>query len=382
MKAVRYTRALALCALAAVVTACSSGQARSGAAWDPRAAAGYLDHRVEWWMQWPVAARDHGTFCVSCHTAVPYVLARASLRTPLGENAASPDERRLIDNVVKRVRLWKDTTPFYTDSHNGTGKTAQSRGTEAVLNSLILAWNGSRDPGLDADTRAAFEIMWALQEKTGTDAGAWQWLDFHLAPWEYSDARYYGATLAALAVGSAAGDYQATPDIQDGLARLRNYLRSRRSTESLHNQLVLLWASTRLQGLLQPREQQTIVAEVLRLQNPDGGWSLSTLEPLRGRNGTILEPRSDGYATGLATLVLPQAGVPRQDARLQHGLSWLRRNQRQPQGSWLTMSPNKRRDLDTPVGRFMSDAATAYAVLALSADPGSAPTSGALTLRR
>src|SRR5215470_17361887 len=48
--------------------------------WDPKAAAAYLDRRQSWWMQWPRAQRDHETFCVSCHTAVPYALSRSALR--------------------------------------------------------------------------------------------------------------------------------------------------------------------------------------------------------------------------------------------------------------------------------------------------------------
>jgi len=48
--------------------------ARAANSWDQKAAAAYLDQRASWWMGWPRAARDHETFCVSCHTAVPYVM--------------------------------------------------------------------------------------------------------------------------------------------------------------------------------------------------------------------------------------------------------------------------------------------------------------------
>ena len=48
--------------------------------WNRKAAAAYLDQRQDWWQKWPSAARDHGTFCVSCHTAAPYALARPALR--------------------------------------------------------------------------------------------------------------------------------------------------------------------------------------------------------------------------------------------------------------------------------------------------------------
>ena len=43
--------------------------------WNRKAAAAYLDQRATWWTTWPNAQRDHGTFCVSCHTALPYALS-------------------------------------------------------------------------------------------------------------------------------------------------------------------------------------------------------------------------------------------------------------------------------------------------------------------
>ena len=41
-----------------------------------------------------------------------------------------------------------------------------------------------------------------------------------------------------------------------------------------------------------------------RLQHADGGWSLTDLGTWKRRDGTPLETRSDGYATGLVVLVL------------------------------------------------------------------------------
>src|SRR4029077_6612826 len=92
-----------------IVVAAGAGTAVARGAdapvWNPRAAASYLDRRAEWWTTWPNAARDHDTFCGSCHTAAPYAVARPALRRTLGESAPSATETKLVANVVKRVRM-------------------------------------------------------------------------------------------------------------------------------------------------------------------------------------------------------------------------------------------------------------------------------------
>jgi len=340
---------------------------KSADSWNAKAAAAYLDQREGWWTGWPNAARDHETFCVSCHTAVPYALSRPALRAALAEDAPSVNERRLLDNVTKRVRLWKDVEPFYSDEKVGVHKTAESRATEAVLNALILASFDAQTGRLSPDTRAAFENMWALEESTGEAKGAWRWLRFDNEPWEANDSEYYGACLAAVAVGTAPENYGATPEIQNHLVLLREYLRREYAKQSPINRVVVLWASAKLPGLLLPEQQQSIINEVLGKQQADGGWSLASLVGTwKRKDGTPLEVKSDGYATGLITLALQQAGLPRQNVQLQQGLEWLVRNQNQTEGQWPSYSLNKQRDPSSDRGRFMSDAATAYAVLALT----------------
>jgi squalene-hopene/tetraprenyl-beta-curcumene cyclase len=73
---------------------------------------------------------------------------------------------------------------------------------------------------------------------------------------------------------------------------------------------------------------------------------------------------SDGIATGLTVLALEESGVDLQDPALKRGLDWLARHQYE-EGSWWASSLNGFRDSASGVGRFMSDAATGYAVLAL-----------------
>src|SRR5262245_29732994 len=76
-------------------------------AWNPKAAAKYLDERGEWWLGWGSSARGQGTSCISCHTALPVALARPALAKQLGETEPAAVEKKLIANVQKRVANWE-----------------------------------------------------------------------------------------------------------------------------------------------------------------------------------------------------------------------------------------------------------------------------------
>ena len=106
------------------------------------------------------------------------------------------------------------------------------------------------------------------------------------------------------------------------------------------------------------------------LQSPGSGM-VGVFRPLVNmwlrEDGTPDEGNSDGLATSLVTLALQESGVPHDNAQLKHGLSWLTNHQNPAEGFWPASSVNKRRHVSSDTGRFMSDAATAYAVLALTA---------------
>lgn len=338
--------------------------------WNAAAAAGFLDQREAWWSAWPPAAQDHQTFCVSCHTAIPYALARPALHTIPGETIA-PEEQQLRDNVVKRVRLGNEARPYYP------GQDRQSRGTEAVGNATVLAALDAATGRLSGDARAALDAMWALQETSGPMKGGWPWINFYNEPWEGNDSPFYGACLAALATGLAPENYQANPKIRGQIGLLREYLIEQYPKQSLLNEAFLLLASAKLRGLLTAAQQRSIVNDLLNAQRDDGGWSISSIAwSLRAAglratakvwrsDASPLHTHSDGLATGVVVFALEQYGTSRLDPRLERGLAWLNQNQ-SSSGEWRAESLNKHRELTPGPGLFMTDAATAFAALALA----------------
>jgi squalene-hopene/tetraprenyl-beta-curcumene cyclase len=334
-----------------------------------RAAASYLDGRLDWWEHWQNSQRDHDTACVSCHTALPYALARPALHRVLDEPEIAAPERIMLANVTKRVRLWKEVEPFYPDQTRGLPKTSESRGTESVLNALVLASREASAPALSEDARQAFNNMWALQFKAGDLKGAWAWLNFHYEPWESNASGYFGASIAAIAIGTAPGKYAATPEIQEQVKLLRDYLQQHADNESLFNRAMVLWASSRLPGVLTQAQRQAIIQAAVAKQREDGGWSLSDLGTFQRVDSTPLDKSTDGYATGLMALALQSAGLQRDDVHVSRAISWLLQHQDSSTGMWSASSLNKQRDPATEIGKFMSDAATSYAVLALVEKP-------------
>ena len=386
--------------------------------WDKQAAAKYLDERMELWFSSAKKLRtsESQTTCVSCHTTIPYVLARPALRRALHVVEPAAQEQRLLDETIRRVQSYDAHQLLY--DHTASKKT-ESRGTEAVLNALILAssdaaqkYISAAGPGMSSNVRAkdfvavsfpssldrqersaiiqlAFKRLWETQRADG----AWDWLDFGLEPFETVDGTYYGATLAALAAGirieasKVAASKKDSAEATTGRERLRAYLKEKYVSQSMFNRIWLLLASTRLNDLLSSAQRASLITEIQGRQRDDGGWSLDSLgtwkwskstAPFRapGTTDSPLLSQSDGYATGLIVYALRQAGLKSDQPAVNKGLQWLRTNQQDVQvdqhnwHAWRAYSLNFDREHGGDKGEpwrrmFMSDSATAFAVLAL-----------------
>lgn len=248
--------------------------------------------------------------CGSCHTNYPYLMSRPLFKD---NSPAAQEIRAFFEN---RSANWDSAKPRWD--------------TEVVATAVGLAINDARSTGKLHDD-------------------------------------YFGVTYAALGVGLAPDDYAHSPSAEKGIEKLRGYLK-KNAAPDLHHRAMLLWASLKLDGLLEAKERDVIVKNLLALQRADGGWSLPALgnyaRHQKDKDGKPLmndkNAPSDGYGTGFVVYVLRQAGLPADNVQIRKGIDWLSRNQR-ASGRWFT------RSLNTDSYHFISHAGTAFAVMALEA---------------
>jgi squalene-hopene/tetraprenyl-beta-curcumene cyclase len=285
--------------------------------------------------------------CGTCHTNYNYLIARPAL--DLGDRSAHDEIRRFFED---RVAGWDGGEPG----------DAPRWDAEVVATASALALNDAATGGrLHPRTRQALDRMWTLQREDG----AWDWLKCDWPPYEHDD--YYGAVFAALGVGSAPDGYRDTDAARRGLEKLRAYLRDN-PPPSLHHEAMLLWASTRLDGLMTEAGREQAVRKLLDLQRPDGGWSLPSLGDWKRRDGTPNDPDApgDGFGTGFVVYVLRQAGLPADHPSLRRGVEWLKEHQRES-GRWFT------RSVSNDKAHYITHAGTGFAVMALRACEAGGP---------
>jgi squalene-hopene/tetraprenyl-beta-curcumene cyclase len=303
--------------------------------WSLARSAEYLDRAAMAWLD--------KQKCAACHTNYPYLMAGPSLA-----ESPSPGLVRMRKFFEDRVANWdKDDLSARPDPG--------SEGvTEVVATAATLAFHDAQTTGkLHPLTRQALDRIWTLQQ----DNGAWDWNKHRLPPVEHDD--YFGAVFAALGVGVAPEGYAQSDKARAGLAKLRNYF-AKNPPPDLHHKTWLLWASLRLDGLMTPAEREQTKTRLLALQRDDGGWSLPSLGEWKRLDGTPNDAKapSDGYATGLVLYVLRQAGLEANARPVERGAAWLKTHQR-VSGRWFTRSLNADR------GHYMTNAGTAFAVMAL-----------------
>ncbi len=298
-------------------------------------AAEYLDRAA---VQW-----HNARGCASCHTTYPFLMAR-----PLLGKETDPTLVWVREFLDARVDGWDR-------GGKGVGLPSEEDEavTEVVATAATLAFDDSRAGKLRPATRKALDRMWTIQREDGS----WDWNKHLLPPQELDE--YYGVVYAAIGVGHAPEGYAKGDSAKAGVARLTRYL-TETPAPNLHHRAMLLWASTKLDGLFTTKQRDAVIRDLLTKQRKDGGWNLASLGNWKRLDGSPNDPDagSDGYATGLLVYVLRRAGVGADDPAIRRGVGWLKANQRES-GRWFAPSLNSNR------AHYNTAAATAYAVMAL-----------------
>ncbi len=279
--------------------------------------------------------------CGTCHTNYAYMMARPSVK-----GVDAPEMGEVRGFFEGRVAGW-----------DGPEKSARPQSdAEVVATAAALALNDASTTGkLQPLTRAALDRAWTVQRPDG----GWTWLKCNWPPLEHDD--YYGAALAAVAVGHAPDAYRDTDAARRGLDKLRAYFRATPAPD-LHHKAMLLWASMKLDGLMSPADREQTIKDLLALQRPDGGWSLPSLGDWKRHDGTPNDKAgapSDGYGTGFVVFVLRRADVPPDAEPIRRGITWLKTHQR-ASGRWFTRSPS------TDKFHYITHAGTGFALMALA----------------
>ncbi len=294
--------------------------------------------------------------CISCHTNGTYMIDRPALAAALGP----PPE---------------DTLRFFHEQLaelSGQDREALRKSTKPAqviyLAAGLASWDRHVRGSRSAETDAALALMLSIQEDTGT----WGTLDCW-PPYE-SDA-FHEATVAATAMATAPGWLEhaeggTAPALAAGVGRLRAWLRDTPPPHD-YGRVLLLQASTRFPGILDAPGREATIAMLRGQQRADGGWSIRTFAaPEAWGGGNRAEklraepdhdaPASDGHMTGLAVLVLREAGVAADDPAVRRGVDWLLANQRES-GRWWT------RSLNTDSWHFITYSGTTLPLRALAA---------------
>ena len=319
----------------------------SAADWSPEAAARYLDGRQKEWFEWKPALSADGP-CVSCHTGMTYLLARPALRKALKERELTIYEKVLLDRLRANV---------------GAKPAGALQSVEAIFAAMFLGDDAATT--MSAHRQKAFDQLWALQNSDGKNQGAWRWYAANLDPWENPESVYYGTSLAALALGSTPPSYRNDATTRERADAVAKYLASPPTPARLHDRLTMLWASSTLPSLLTSAARRSLVAETFQKQSADGGWTLESLGPWMTHENAPPHQGSDAYATAYAAFALHKGGVPASDARMKKAIAWLKSKQDPTTGAWPAVSMNKQRPPESMEGRFMQDAATAFASIVL-----------------
>jgi hypothetical protein len=258
--------------------------------------------------------------------------------------------------VQKRTNNFK-RDGFVSSENRPWYEIERSYSTESVLNASAVVMperlSGSNSPLSDL-AQDAYNLMWKRQK----DDGSFAWLDqFGLRPHESQNSGYWGTSMAGIMGGLV--ETQASTQLK----KTFKYLGDNFESQSVHNKLFGVWANAQSRGnnFLTDAQLKTIIKDIKKNQNVDGGWSSDFILGTGNKE-------TDPYATSIIAFILKKSEIKVPNENVVKGFLVERFKQsssqsigsRNMRGSLTSPSPNGRQGSD-----FFSDMATSYGLMYL-----------------
>lgn len=274
--------------------------------------------------------------CVNCHTTGTYLAERTAWTKQFGP-ASAEVHKDFVGSVPKEVKPVKETE---TRGHKHYPSTFYS-----VWRSLGLAeWDKNITGKLSEPTERSLRDLFERQSANGAFVSHGEVEIPHITT------DFELSLQAARAITAAPGWLAGLKDetLLTRVARLKDYLRTGAPKNDFDRVLKLQLAHY-LPELVLPKERNDALALLSAKQHADGGWCVRDFSALNDwhfeMSTTVVnliknlpdaaKPESDVYMTALAVVLLRQSNVPTADPRIQRGLAWLRREQRETGRWWM-----------------------------------------------
>jgi squalene-hopene/tetraprenyl-beta-curcumene cyclase len=293
-----------------------------------KAAVGYLENGAIAWV------REKS--CVNCHTTGPYLSEFPALAPLLGKPIGE-----IADDFIQFVPA--QISPVKPTEKNGHAYYPAT--FTSVWRSLGLAeWDKHVTGKTSATTDRSLRDMFTRQSPNGAFVSHGEVEVPHITT------DFELSLQAARAITAAPQWLQQLSD--EALLKQVHQLKEWLQTPELKNdfdRVLRLQLAHYLPDLVSPSERASALTLLTSKQHQDGGWSTRDFSALADWHFEIsdtvanlitnlpdaAQPESDPYMTALAIILMRQTDVPASDPRIQHGVAWLKKEQRISGRWWM-----------------------------------------------
>jgi squalene-hopene/tetraprenyl-beta-curcumene cyclase len=293
-----------------------------------KAAAKYLEVGAASWLR--------GRACINCHTTGPYLTDATAWSRHFGK----PNEQvfanfaKAVPKEIEEVQeIDQKGHKFYPGAFFSVWRSAG-----------LAEWDRNVSGKLSEVTDRSLREMFARQ----SDSGAFVSHGEVEIPHITTD--FQLSLQAARAITAAPGWLAELKDeaLLARVAKLKHWLQTAPPKNDFDRVLKLQLAFY-LPECVPQVERDAALALLSSKQHEDGGWSTRDMSPVNDwhyeMSATVLnliaklpdaaKPESDAYMTALAIVLMRQNNVPVADPRIQRGLAWLKREQRESGRWWM-----------------------------------------------